>query len=136
MGMMWIIWLPIMCCCFFYIVLSTTLIKNKYSEKETPGHFEKKVCQWRVCEYEERKTRSLLAFGKCQKKREMLKRTNISVLAWREVNFIYLINVCDNLLVQDDRQGVSLWMSINSVEVFLKYQKWKIHFQFFIRYQI
>jgi hypothetical protein len=33
---------------FFYIVLSTTLIKNKYSEKETPGHFEKKVCQWRV----------------------------------------------------------------------------------------
>jgi hypothetical protein len=47
----------------------------------------------------------------------MLKRTNISVLAWR-VNFIYLINVCDNLLVQDDRQGVSLWMSINSVEVF------------------
>jgi hypothetical protein len=27
---------------FFYIVLSTTLIKNKYSEKETPGHFERR----------------------------------------------------------------------------------------------
>jgi hypothetical protein len=40
-------------------------------------------------EYEER-TLEASAFGKCQKKK--LKRTNISVLAWRE-NFIYLINV-------------------------------------------
>jgi hypothetical protein len=40
-----------------------------------------------------------------RRKSESLKWTCLSILALQKANSIYLINVCDNLFVQDDRLG-------------------------------